>query len=451
MSEVTPTTQILPSLSKLFTALRGFSLLRTAAGTLGLKVGAAGLGFINSILLARLLGPADFGLYSIVLSVVNFTSILAVLGLPIFVTREAAASAEHEQWNRLKGRLSAAHRWTLLAVLAILGVTTGLLVGGIVKPAVSWQIIGIAMMLLPLVAFNQLRAAILRGLHWVILSDIPELLLRPVMMLMLLIGSYLTAIHATAVHALGMQFASSGVALIAGSWWLVKLQPVQLKVATSEPPPQAWMLGALPFLFIAIIGTLQGQVPLYLIGYLKGAEQAGLFNAANQLVGLIAIGLYAINIPLQPQLAAAWARGDKQQAQRLVTETARIGTVIALVGVLTMLLFAETILRLYGAQYVEAAYALRILAIGQMVKASAGACDILLMMIGYQKIVVLGRVFALLLMVVIASLSIPPFGLVGGALAAALGMIFLNVFFSLYAKTRLDLNTTIFNTKLNLK
>jgi O-antigen/teichoic acid export membrane protein len=293
----------------------------------------------------------------------------------------------------------------------------------------------IAVILVPLGAFNQLGASILRGLHWVVLADVPELLVRPITMLLLLFGTYLIATRVEAVHALGMQLAASSLVLVVVAWLLAIKQPAPLKTATPEPPRGAWLLGALPFLGFAIIGVLEGQVSLYLLGYLGGVEQAGLFQAANQLVGLIVLGLVAVNLPLQPALAAAWARGDKQQAQRLVTETARIGTSVALMGVLVLLIFAEFVLRLYGAQYVD----------GQMVNAAAGSCGILLLMTGHQIVVMQGTALALLLNAAVAYLAIPCLGVAGGALAAALGVIFWNVYFVVFTLNRLGVNTTIFH------
>ncbi len=433
------------NLSKLINNLRGLNLIRTAAGSLGLKIGAAALGFINGVLLARLLGPAEFGLYSIILSIINFAATLAVIGLPTFITREVAASVEYGHWNQLKGLLRTAHLGVFFATLAILSAFSILLVSGLVKSISSWTVIIVAMILVPLIAFNQLRASILRGLHWVILADIPELLLRPIVMLILLIGAYFAYTNISTANALGMQLAAIILALVAGTWWLYTRQPELLKAARCEPPQFARLLGTLPFLGIALIAMAEGQVALYLLGYLSGTKQAGLFQAANQIVGLISIGLVAVNMPLQPKLAAAWARKDKPHAQKLITETAHMGAVISLAGVLIVFIFAEIVLGLYGSQYVEAADALRILAVGQIVNAAAGSCGILLMMTGHQKVVMLGMVLALLLNICIAYWAIPLFGVAGGALAATVGMVFWNVFYVIYALFRLRLNTTIFH------
>ena len=90
---------------RLITALGGFTLLRTTVATLSLKIAGAGLGFANSILLARMLGPSEFGVYAVAMSLVNLAATLAVLGLPMLVARETAANAAHDQWNHLKGFL----------------------------------------------------------------------------------------------------------------------------------------------------------------------------------------------------------------------------------------------------------------------------------------------------------------------------------------------------------
>src|SRR5688572_18645880 len=101
MPELRPNLRVMANLSKLINNLRGLNLIRTGVGSLGLKIGAAALGFINGVLLARLLGPAEFGLYSIILSLINFAATLAVMGLPTFTTREVAASVEYGHWNQL--------------------------------------------------------------------------------------------------------------------------------------------------------------------------------------------------------------------------------------------------------------------------------------------------------------------------------------------------------------
>ena len=447
MHHTTLNTRVRQFLSKLFANVCSYSLLRLALGALGLKIGSAALAFINGVLLARLLGPVEFGLYSLIFSIVNLTATLGGMGLPIFITREVATSFEHALWGQLKGQIRIAHLWTLLFTLTVLSFVLVLLDANLMKLKMSWIVIIMATLLVPLIVLNQLRASILRGLDWVILADLPELLLRPFTMFILLVGLYFSNTATNIVTVLTIQSAVIVFALVVGTWWLLTRQPEQVKYSTSDPPPFSWLLGAVPFFGIALIGMAESQVSLYVLGYLRGAKEVGLFQVANQIVGVISIGLVAVNMPLQPKLAAAWARTDKRQIQKLITETARIGTSVSLIAVLVILFFAEVVLRLYGSQYIESAYALKILAIGQLVNAVAGSCGILLMMTGQQRVVVLAMGLALLLNFGVAYLTVPLFGIIGAAFANTLGMILWNCLCVVYVIYRLDFNTTIFYSK----
>ena len=74
-------------------------LIVTALGRLGLKIGAAGLGFLNGIITARLLGPREFGIYTLLMATTTLVATISVLGLPSLITRQLAAYAVHEQWE----------------------------------------------------------------------------------------------------------------------------------------------------------------------------------------------------------------------------------------------------------------------------------------------------------------------------------------------------------------
>ncbi len=404
------------------------------------------MGVLNGVLLARMLGPAEFGVYSIAIAAATLLGTLAALGLPPLVTRDVAVHQAQENWPLLKGLLATSQLWVLLASLFFV------LVGGALVfldrfPATLTLVGQVSILVLvPLIALNLLRAGILRGLHSVLAADVPDLLLRPLAVFVMLGGVYASALEMTAGSALLIQTGAALLALGFGSWLLTRRLPEPARQAMSETTHRQWLRSSGIFLAITIVGMLEGQVPLYLLGHLAGPEQAGLYQAANQIVGVVAMGLVAINMPLQPKLAATWARGNAQHAQQLVTETARLGTGIALAAMMAVMVFAEAILRIYGVQYAEAAHALRILAAGQLINAAAGSCGVLLMMAGYQRVVMQGTAVALLINASIAYLFIPEYGLLGGALAAMLAMIFWNVYFAVYAKIKLGVDTTIISS-----
>jgi len=405
------------------------------------------IGLLNGIILARLLGPSNFGTYSIVLSLVNFCAILALLGIPMLATRDIAVNAEHERWNTLRGLMRATERWVMLAVLAILGIFLMLFTGGVFDHVVTWTDLLIFAALVASVAFGQLRAAFLRGLKNVVLADVPELLVRPVVGFILLGSVYVTYDHTSVTLALGVQIFASGIALVFATRWLVAKQPSHLKTAIPKEPEGRWLMGALPFLAIGVITTLQSQLSLYILAYFSGSKQVGLFQAASQFTGVISIGLVSVNLAMQPRLSVAWAKNDKVELQRLLTIAARISTGLAILVVLGLIFFAKPILLLYGTEYVGGVNALRILAIGQLFNAVAGSCGVLLSMTGNQVIVMRGTLVALVANALVGFLLVPHLASVGAAIAVAIALATWNIIFAIYALTKLGLNTTIFRLR----
>lgn len=391
------------------------------------------MGLLNGVLLARMLGPAEFGVYSIAIAAVTLLGTLAALGLPPLVTREVAIHQAQENWPLLKGLLATSQLWVLLASLFFVAVGGALVLLDRFPATLTLMGRVSILVLVPLIALNLLRAGILRGLHSVLAADVPDLLLRPLAVFMMLGGVYAFALEMNAGSALLIQTGAALLALGFGSWLLTRRLPEPARQTTLETTHRQWLRSSGIFLAITIVGMLEGQVPLYLLGHLAGPEQAGLYQAANQIVGVVAMGLVAINMPLQPKLAAAWVKGGKEQAQKLVADASRLSAAVAFVSAFTLLLFAEWVLGIYGAAYVEAAGALRILAVGQFINAVSGPCGFVLVATGNQKIALYGIATGLLVATTIIWFLAPPYGLVGAALGAMLGTLTWNALMAYWA------------------
>ncbi|HEY0720248.1 MAG TPA: flippase [Gammaproteobacteria bacterium] len=410
---------------------------------MALKILGAAFGLLNGILFARLLGPTEFGVYSIVMAAVTLLSTLAVLGLPSLVTREVAVHHSKAQWSLLKGVLVTSHRWvivaSLLLMLAVAGIATGFM-SRYPLTVVGWAS---ALLLIPLMAFNQLRAALLRGLHWVVAADIPELVVRPMLVTLGVTIVYALSITADSNAALSVQAASVLVALLVGSWLLARRVPGQIKNVHSEHRRESWLRGSGVFLTITIVGMLESQLPLYMLGALSKSEDAALFQVASQIVGVVVLGLTAVNLPLQPKLAAAWGQGKKVQAQQLVSESAKMASVLAIAAAVIIMPFAEQLLSIYGEQYTGSAWALRILVMGQIFNALSGSCGVVLAMTGHQKLQLMGLILALLVNLVVAIFAIPMFGVVGAAMATTFSLLLWNMLLMFFAWKKTGLRSFV--------
>ncbi|MFZ2168713.1 MAG: MATE family efflux transporter, partial [Methylococcaceae bacterium] len=282
-----------------------------------------------------------------------------------------------------------------------------------------------------------------------ILADVPELILRPLLILIILGLCLLLIPQADSTLAMLLQFTAVGIAFIAGLIYVRQHKPLEVRAALAETTGRQWLIAALPFFAMTLVGTFESQVALYILNYRTDAAQVGLFQVANQLVALVVMGITAVNMPLQPRIAAAWARGDHVAIQKLASQAVRLGTAIALTGCIILMAFAEPLLKLYGQPYQAAAPALRSLAIGQLFNAAAGSCGRVLAMTGQQHIVLLGQCLALTVNSIAAWLLTVQWGAMGAALAATLGLITWNSMLAIAAFRKVHINTTIlpFNVK----
>ena len=166
-------------------------------------------------------------------------------------------------------------------------------------------------------------------------------------------------------------------------------------------------------------------------------------QVALQLVTLVVIGLAAVNSPLQPRLSAALARQKTDEAQKLLTEAARLGTGVATVAALVLIPFAPQIVALFGPEYQEAANVLRIVVLGQLINAMAGSCGITLNAGGYQSITLLGVIVALIVNSILCWLLIPHWQALGAAVALSASLLVWNVMLAVAARRKLGLYTPI--------
>jgi O-antigen/teichoic acid export membrane protein len=432
------------SLANLFSAWQNFSLLRTATGNLGLRIAGGGLAFVNGILLARLLGPHELGTYTLVLTAVTLAATIAALGLPFLVTREVASYEAREEWGLLKGMISTSYLAVAVVAVAAAGIFIGLIATGVVAAEWPTPLLIAGALIAPLIALNLLRSSILRGLHWVILADLPDLLMRPLVLFVLLGAAYFSLDRAHASLAMYLQLVAISCAFLVGSWFLLGKVPSRAAGAKPERHLGRWAREAQPFFWITIVSLLEGQVAIYALGSLAGPGHVGMYQAAFQLVSLVSMGLVAVNMPLQPKLAAAWATGDRSKAQDLINEAAKLSAVIGLASAVLLIPFAGIVPYLYGIQFQPSVEILRILVIGQLFNALAGPCGLVLASTGHQRTALYAVVAALGVNVLGNLVLVPLYAANGAAVAVTMSLLTWNVIMVWRVSRLTRLHTSIF-------
>lgn len=417
-----------------------FNLLAGSLGTLALRICGLGLQMVIVILLARVLGSAGYGTYTYSLALINLMTIPTVMGLPNLVVRDVAIFYAEKQFGLMRGLLIRANQVVVGFSLAM-----GLAAAAIAfYYADSFSPTGlntflISLILLPLLALRHLRMATLRGLGYVSLGIMPEMLIRPVILILIVLSATcFMPSHLSSESAMAVEVTATAVAFFSGAWMLLRFLPLEAKTATPICDTKVWLKSATPFMLVGAMQIINGQTDVVMLGILRSTHEVGIYRVVFQGAVLVAFVLTAVNLILSPKIAALYARRDMKSIQRLVTLSARGIFAGSLPIVLIMIFGGGWVLEgFFGAEYVVGLDALRVLCVGQLTNACAGSVGVILNMTGHERYTVRGVGIAAAMNILLNFVLIPKFGLNGAAVATTVSLAMKNMlmFWWVYKKT----------------
>jgi len=422
------------------------SLARASIGSFGLQIGSKVLGMVSGILLARLLAADGYGTYAYAMSLIQIMTIPTVMGLPQLVVREVASFKVRKAYDLMRGLLIRANQFVFL--VAVLMDAAALIV--------MFQIDGfnlqarnvflISLLLLPLLGFNNLRMATLRGLGYVVIGQLPEMLFRPaIFILMMLAAVFLLPQDLSPQWAMFFQVAATGVAFFAGAVMLVRRLPKGVESAPAAYETRAWLKSALPFMFLAAMQIVNQRTDIIMLGMFRPMSEVGIYQAVSNGAVMVSFVLLAVNMAMAPTIAALYAQRDMERLQRIITYSARAILAGTLPLVLVLVFGGRWFLSvLFGEAFGAGANALRILCMGQLINAAMGSVGMILNMTGNEKYSVTGVAVAAMINVVLNIILIPKFGLSGAAFATSVSLVIWNLLLCWWVYNRLKIISTAF-------
>lgn len=410
-------------------------LVRSAAATAAMKVGATGIAFLASLLYARVLGPHDFGLYAYVIAWTAVLTIPASLGLPQYLVREGAKLPEQIGWLR---------RWADKRVL-MTGVLSGVLLGAamLLPQAAGARWLFVAAAPIPLLAnLGAVRQALLQARGWIVRSQWPQLVFAPVLTLLVLAGVWLWRGTFSAADVVVTTVVAALIQLVIN---VVQLGPTRVVRAGAEARTQASVRAALPFMWINAMYLVMSRVDLILLGSLKGASEAGIYAIAARAAEFVPFFLLAANTTMGPKISHLYHTGDRTTLQRLTTASARRLTLMTLPPALALVLLAHPLLHFfYGGRFTEGAIAVQILTVAQFLTIASGPVGIILNMTNHASDSAKAFAAGAVLNLILNLLLIPPFGYTGAATATAISIVFCNSVRWYWVRSRLRIRPSAF-------
>lgn len=383
---------------------------------------------ITALVLARVLGAEQYGLYNIGVSVAFVFSGVADLGLASSMERFLAVQRRKGEAESVRGTIQVGMTVTTVSsVLIAIGVA--LFAEQIAENVfdntqltVLFQIVALT---IPILALTNVLSAVSRGFKRMDHSAFAYDFIQPLVRLLLILALALFGLDALTATII------FGASYVAALGVLVYLVPSQLE-AKSERQPAVRETGALmrfgfPFWFTSILTKLKSNIQELLLGVFNTVTNVGVFSLVGSanLIGRIAT--LSIATSSRPVIAELFEDEDLAGIGAVYKTTTRWTLTLNLPIFLVMIAFPEAVLRIFGDSFVVGASALVILASAELINAATGTCGAIIDMSGrgLMKVINKGIMVALLIGANLA--LIPPLGLQGAALAVLVGAVAINL------------------------
>ncbi len=429
-------------------------LLKGSIGTFALQGVSILLGFVSTWIFAKLLGVEQYGVYTYLLSWLAVLGTLAAMGTESYMVKTTAFYRTAKQNGLLKGT-------SIFSILIVLGVSMLIILlswlllhswdkiwffnsNSLLTQPENRYLLGLILWSLPFIALARVFEGLLRGAKFVISSQLPEMLVRPILLLIFIaIAYFLQRRSLDITDTIVLQIITVVLVAIAYFALFLKKFPHELIIAKPQYEPAIWTKGMFSFLSVSILSIINVRADLLMLGSLANAADVGIYNIAARLADIPKTILIAANLVMAPMVAEMYAKQDMQSLQKLLTISVRIITILGLPLVLLFIFFGIPILSIWGAAFEQGYFALVCLGGAQLFNLAMGSVGMVLMMSGHERWVSSGLALGTGVNILLNILLIPAYGLNGAAIASFATTVVWNVFLAGVVLNKLKIDPTI--------
>lgn len=382
---------------------------------------------IISFLIAKLLGPAQLGIYSLAITIAVFASQISTFGMQAGVIKFIPHHIRKDERPKVKGIIITSFTSTLglgLIIGAVLFFFADYIAGGVFhKPALSLplKIVSIAV---PIVALYSITSATLRAFkmiaHQSFMLITQKVLLLVFVFAAILIGVKIVGIIIIAEISFAIAALIGGAIIIKERFPLIRNMPAEYIFRNLYGYSFLMSLSYIASYFIS-------STDILMLGYFKTLSDVGIYKLSVSFAVMCVMPVYIVNIAHAPLVSEFHAKDEAKKMKAVATTLNRWVFMVSLPVYLALILYAGRLLGFFGRDFTGGTPVLIILGFAQLVSASTGSVSILLTMTKYPHLDLLNNVILLVLCLALNFVLIPIFGIVGAATATATAIVFINL------------------------
>jgi len=384
--------------------------------------------YLGMMIVARFLGPSDFGLISMASAVATIASTVVLVGMPDGVVRFVSFYRGKNDQERIKGVIISA-----LEIVLPLGVVAGVLLF-VFADVISVEIfdepnltpvLRIFSFSVPFFVlfyiFNRAIGGFQEMKYVVYVRDIFQNGIRLFLLIVLLSLGY-------GVYGAAFAYTSTVIAVpFVALYHLNKIFPIFSKTIKCIYVRKELFSFSWPLMFAGMVGLVMGWIDTLMIGYFSTSYAVGIYRASLATAGLLLIissSFGSIFMPVITELYSQHRTKELKETNATVTKWIFL-TVLPLV--LLMIMFSERVLGiLYGLDYIAGASALSILAFAYLIISVFRPTNQIISTVGRTRLIMVNTTVGAVFDVILNFYLIPVYGINGAAVATAISIIIVN-------------------------
>jgi len=402
--------------------------------------------YFYRVIIARSLGPDVYGMFSIALMVEGWLAAISVLGLTEGMVRNIALYNGENKKDKAKYIF----RFGLVAI-TITSIFSGTLLFflsehlavNIFHNGDLTILLKIFSFIIPLGIISKPFIAVIQA-HGRILyqSFILNVLQNVVKLLALILFLYLGLTD----NIVAFSYLAGIISLLSASYLVCKykipyiFEKYILDSKTKQGLSRELVSYSWPVLFSNIVLSVFFWVDSLLIGYFIGVTEVGFYNAAVPIAALMSLGSELFMYLFFPLISREYSRRNFKVIKHLSQQVGKWIFFINFPLFILIILFSGFLIQfIFGAEYLPAKNALRLLAVGALVNSLFFTSSRLLSISGKSKLIFFDIIATSLVNIVLNLILLPLYGIDGAAMATMISVILLNLLFLLQANHYLSI------------
>lgn len=416
-------------------------VIKNSSYSLIIKLVGLILFFLISVFLGRILGASGLGVINLANQLIALMLVFSLIGMPQVIVKEVSVAFNNKNWKYIGNIMNTSYilNGSISIIISLIIVLNAQWISEVLfdEPRLKYPLLIGAMAMTPQL-FSRIFSSGLIGFNKIWQSQLVDqalsMLIIAFALLCLWLLNYNISIYLVAIiYAIGRIC----VVLSVGIYWKKLFTKKDKRTFIGKD----LSVMSLPLLIVSASLIISQNIDVVMLGALSDSKQIGFYSVASKLALMTSIILQISIASVAPKIAVLYNSNKKIELEKMIQRLSKGFAIIGLLSLLFFIILGNTILKIWGIEFVNAYWPLVILSIGQFFNMASGPIGNVLIMTNHGKALRNITMFTVTLNIILNFFLINYYQAIGASIATAVTIIINMLLCTYYTKRKVGITT----------